>query len=56
MDILLENMPQMVPTPLSPLAELEEADLFELINEVYDQVWTELHQHSHSTSLASKVA
>jgi hypothetical protein len=35
MDILLENMPQMVPTPLSPLAELEEADPFELINEVY---------------------
>jgi hypothetical protein len=35
MDILLENMPQMIPTPLSPLAQLEEADPLELINEVY---------------------
>jgi hypothetical protein len=35
MDILLENMPQMIPTALSPLAQLEEADPLELINEVY---------------------
>jgi hypothetical protein len=33
MDILLENMPRMIPTPLSPLAQLEEADPLELINE-----------------------
>jgi hypothetical protein len=38
MDILLENMPQMIPITLSPLAQLEEADPLELINEVYRSV------------------
>jgi hypothetical protein len=35
MDILLENMPQMIPTPFSLFDELEEEDPLELINEVY---------------------
>jgi hypothetical protein len=35
MDILLENMPQMIPTPFSLFDELQEEDPLELIGEVY---------------------
>lgn len=55
MDVLLENVPWMVPATLSPREELEKLNSAEVNQQCVDQIWNELHQCSHGTLLLSRL-